>query len=59
MDTRSGDWSPALPRFNKVEVRGEFPTLRQVCGLVERVTEPLPNSVVSDLLTSHLRTRHC
>jgi hypothetical protein len=54
---RSGEWSPALPGFNKVEVRGEFLTLRQVCGLVEHVTEPLPNSVVSDLLTS-LRTRH-
>jgi hypothetical protein len=54
---RSGDWSPALPAFNKIEVRGQPLTLRQVCGLVEHITDPLPNSVVSDLLTS-LRARH-
>jgi hypothetical protein len=54
---RSGDWCPALPEFNKIEVLGELFTLRQVCGLVEHVTEPLPNSVVSDLLTS-LHARH-
>jgi len=49
---RSGDWNPALPAFNKVEVRGQPLTLRQVCGFVEHITDPLPNSVVSDLLTS-------
>jgi hypothetical protein len=49
---RSGDWNPALPAFNKVEVRGQPLTLRQVSGLVEHITDPLPNSVVSDLLTS-------
>ena len=54
---RSGDWSPALPAFIRVEVRGQPLTLRQLCGLVEHVTDPLPNSVVSDLLTS-LRARH-
>ena len=49
---RSGDWNPALPAFNKFEVRGQPLTLRQVCGLVEHITDPMPNSVVSDLLTS-------
>ena len=53
---RSGDWNPALPASNKVAVRGEPLTLRQVCGLVEHITDPMPNSVVSDLLTS-LRAR--
>ena len=54
---RSGDWNPALPTFDKVMVRGQPLTLRQVCGLVAHLTEPLPNSVVSDLVTS-LRARH-
>ena len=54
---RSGDWNPAVPTFDKVVVRGQPLTLRQVCGLVAHLTEPLPNSVVSDLVTS-LRARH-
>jgi hypothetical protein len=53
---RSGDWSPALPAFNKVEVCGRPLILRQVCELVERSADQLPNNVVSDLLTS-LRAR--
>ena len=54
---RSGDWNPAVPTFDKVVVRGQPLNLRQVCGLVAHLTEPLPNSVVSDLVTS-LRARH-
>ena len=53
---RSGDWSPALPALNRVEVRGERLTLHQICRSVEHVPDPLPNSIVSDLLTS-LRAR--
>ena len=37
---RSGDWSPALPAFNKIEVCGRPLTLRQVCELVERPVSP-------------------
>ena len=51
---RSGEWSPALPARNTINVD---PTLRQVCSLVEHVTRPLPDSVVSDLFTS-LCERH-
>jgi hypothetical protein len=54
---RSGDWNPALPTSDKVVVRGQPLTLRQVCGLVAQLLEPLPNSVVGDLVTS-LRVRH-
>ena len=54
---RSGDWSPALPTFNKVKVRGEYLTLREVCNLIEHVRERLPDSVVSNLFTS-LRSSH-
>jgi hypothetical protein len=38
-------------------VNGRNLTVRQICGLVEQITWPLPDSVVSDLFTS-LRTRH-
>ena len=54
---RSGDWSPALPALDKVVVCGRPLTLRQVCDLVAHVMEPLPDSVVSDLVTN-LRARH-
>ena len=54
---RSGEWSPALPARNTINVDGKDLTLRQVCSLVEHVTRPLPDSVVSDLFTS-LCERH-
>ena len=54
---RSGEWSPALPARNTINVDGKDLSLRQVCSLVEHVTRPLPNSVVSDLFTS-LCERH-
>jgi hypothetical protein len=54
---RSGEWSPALPARNTINVNGRNLTVRQVCGLVEQITRLLPDSVVSDLFTS-LRTRH-
>ena len=44
---RSGEWSPALPARNTINVDGKDLTLRQVCSLVEHVTRPLPDSVVS------------
>jgi hypothetical protein len=54
---RSGEWSPALPARNTINVNGKNLTLRQVCYLVEHITRPLPHSVISDLLTS-LREWH-
>jgi hypothetical protein len=53
---RSGEWSPALPARNTINVDERDLTLRQVCSLVEHITRPLPDSVVSDLFTS-LRVR--
>ena len=44
---RSCEWSPALPARNTINVDGKDLTLRQVCSLVEHVTRPLPDSVVS------------
>ena len=54
---RSGEWSPAVPARNTINLEGQEFTLRQVCRLVEHMTRPLPDSVVSDLFTS-LRVRH-
>ena len=54
---RSADWSPALPALTKVVVCGQPLTLRQVCDMVAHIIEPLPDSVVSDLVTC-LRARH-
>jgi hypothetical protein len=54
---RSGERNPALPARNTINVDGKNLTLRQVCSLVEHVTRPLPDSVVSDLFTS-LCERH-
>lgn len=54
---RSGEWSPALPARNRINVDETDLTLRQVCSLVEHITRPLPDSVVSDLFTS-LQLRH-
>jgi hypothetical protein len=54
---RSGEWSPALPARNTINVNGRNLTIRQICGLVERITRLLPDSVVSDLFTS-MRSRH-
>jgi hypothetical protein len=52
---RSGEWSPALPSRNTINVHGKNLSLRQVCSLVEHI-QPLPDSVVSHLFTS-LRAR--
>jgi hypothetical protein len=41
---RSGEWSPALPARNTINVDGKDLTLRQVCSLVEHVTRPLPEA---------------
>jgi hypothetical protein len=38
---RSGDWNPAVPTFDKVVVRGQPLTLRQVCGLCRAPYEAL------------------
>jgi hypothetical protein len=54
---RSGEWSPAVPARNTINLEGQEFTLRQVRSLVEHMTRPLPDSVVSDLFTS-LRVRH-
>jgi hypothetical protein len=56
---RLGEWRPALPARNTINLDGQEFTLRQVCSLVEHMTRPLPDSVVSDLLTSlHVRHSH-
>jgi hypothetical protein len=54
---RSGEWNPALPARIKIRLDENDLTLRQICSLVEHITRPLPDSVVSDLFTS-LRVRH-
>jgi hypothetical protein len=47
---RSPEWSPAFPNMNKLEVDGEYWSIREVCELVKDDDGVLPDEIVGELM---------
>jgi hypothetical protein len=47
---RAPEWSPAFPDNDTFEVRGEYRTIREVCGLVMDDAGELPELIVAELI---------
>lgn len=46
-----GDWSPALPDIQKIDVGGTFHTSPEICQLASSISEELPDDILGMLLT--------
>jgi hypothetical protein len=54
---RSPEWSPAFPDMNRLNVDGEYQTIRQVCELVKNDAGELPDLIVGELMDAMHRDR--